>query len=65
LKSSVEIYPIDENPIEVYPIEAYIICKGVVEVSGFNGLANEITLIIERLTALIKIRKIRKSQDRR
>ena len=33
-KSFVEVYPIKRNPIEVYPIEAYIIGKGVVEVSG-------------------------------
>ncbi len=32
-KSSVEICPIDLNPIEEYPIEAYLIGKGVVEVS--------------------------------
>jgi hypothetical protein len=28
-----EVYLIDVNPIEVYPIEAYLIGKGVVEVS--------------------------------
>ncbi len=33
-KSSVKLYPIDVNPIEEYPIEAYLIGKGVVEVSG-------------------------------
>jgi hypothetical protein len=32
----VDVYPIDVNPIEVpvYPIEAYLIGKGVVVVSG-------------------------------
>jgi hypothetical protein len=33
-KSSIEIYLIDVNPIEVYPIEANLIGKGVIEVSG-------------------------------
>jgi hypothetical protein len=33
-KSFVEVYLIEGNPIEVYPIEAYLIGKGVVEVSG-------------------------------
>ncbi len=33
-KSFLEVYLIEENPIEVYPIEAYLIGKGVFEVSG-------------------------------
>ncbi len=33
-KSFVEVYPIEGNPLEVYPIEAYLIGKGVVEISG-------------------------------
>ncbi len=33
-KSFVEAYPTEGNPIEVYPIEAYLIGKGVVEVPG-------------------------------
>jgi hypothetical protein len=33
-KSFVEVYHVEGRPVEVYPIEAYIIGKGVVEVSG-------------------------------
>ncbi len=33
-RSSIEAYPKDVNPIEVYPIEAYLKGKGAVEVSG-------------------------------
>ncbi len=29
-----EVYPIGVNPIEVYPIQAYLKGKGAVEVSG-------------------------------
>ncbi len=38
LKCPVELYIIDVNPVEVYPIEAYLIGKGVIE--GY--LQNEI-----------------------
>jgi hypothetical protein len=31
-KSSVEVYPKDVNPIEVYPFEAYLRGKGVVAI---------------------------------
>jgi hypothetical protein len=34
LKCFVEVYPIEGNPYEVYPIEAYLIGKGVVEVAS-------------------------------
>ncbi len=38
IKSSIEIYPIDVNPTEVHPIEAYLIGKGAVEVSDGSSL---------------------------
>ncbi len=37
-KSFVEVYPVERRPIEVYPIEACHIGKGVVEVSGCSQI---------------------------
>jgi hypothetical protein len=36
----VKEYPIEGNPIEVYSIEAYLIGKGVVDVSGCSSMLN-------------------------
>jgi hypothetical protein len=43
------VYPIDVNPIVVYPIEAYLIGKGVVEVSGCHPEENQFFIQIPEI----------------
>jgi hypothetical protein len=56
-KSSVEVFPIEVNPIEGYLFEAYLTGKGIVEVSGCHYLS-KFKAIFEWIYVSIQGRRI-------
>jgi hypothetical protein len=53
-KCLVDVYPIDVNPIELYPKEANLIGKGVVEVTDCHQKSLHLSLLRETYRSILQ-----------